>query len=388
MRFLFVVPPFTGHVNPTIPVAAALAERGHEVAWCGPAEIRGLLPETATRYSTGGESPAGGYARLHANWQRLRGVAALRFLVEETLVPLAHAMLPGVRAALATYRPDVVVADQQAFAGAFAAESAGVPWATSATTSAEFTRPLVGFPKVDGWVREQIAGAAVAAGLPAEHDPRFSERLVVVFSTPHLVGLDPVAGVPAHHCYVGPAFGARAEDVDFPWDRLDPGRKRVLVSLGTLNRDAGARFYPALVEATRPFADRVQVVLAAPEHLAGEPAAHVLVREFVPQPALLPHLDAVVTHGGHNTVCEALAFGLPLVVAPIRDDQPIVARQVVSAGAGVRVRFGRAHVPELRAAVADVLYRPELRAGAVRVRESFAAAGGAAVAADRLEKLC
>jgi UDP:flavonoid glycosyltransferase YjiC (YdhE family) len=388
MRFLWVVPPFTGHVNPTIQVAAALAERGHQVAWCGPAEIRDLLPATAALYSTGAKSPAGGYARLHANWQRLRGVAALRFLVEETLIPLADAMLPGVGAAVASFRPDVVVADQQAFAGAFAAELAGVPWATSATTSAEFTRPLVGFPKVDGWVREQIARAAVAAGLPAECDPRFSARLVVVFSTPHLVGIDPVDGVPAHHCYVGPAFGARARAVDFPWDRLDPGRKRVLVSLGTLNREAGARFYPALVEATRPLANRLQVVLAAPDRLAGAPAEHVLVREFVPQLALLPHLDAVVTHGGHNTVCEALAFGLPLVVAPIRDDQPIVARQVVAAGAGVRVRFGRAHVPELRAAVIDVLDRPELRAGARRVRESFAAAGGAAVAADRLEKLC
>jgi UDP:flavonoid glycosyltransferase YjiC (YdhE family) len=388
MRFLFVVPPFTGHVNPTVPVAAALAERGHRVAWCGPAEIRDLLPAGATRYATGGPSPAGGYAALHADWQRLRGVAALHFLVERTLVPLAHTMLPGVEAALAHYRPDVVVADQQAFAGAFAAERAGLPWATSATTSAEFTRPLVGFPKVDGWVRGQLAEAAVAAGLPADRDPRFSERLVVIFSTPHLVGIDPVDGVPSHHCYVGPAFGTRVEVDDFPWDRLDPDRKRILVSLGTLNREAGARFYPALVEATRPLADRVQVILAAPERLATASAEHVLVREYVPQLALLPHLDAVVTHGGHNTVCEALAFALPLVVAPIRDDQPIVARQVVSAGAGVRVRFGRAHVPELRAAVTDVLYRPELRAGAARVRESFAAAGGAAVAADRLEKLC
>ncbi|WP_406281977.1 glycosyltransferase [Embleya sp. NBC_00896] len=387
MRFMFVVPPFTGHVNPTIAVAAALTERGHEAVWCGPPEILDLLPLGARLFATGDAPEAnGGYAELHASWQRLRGVAALRFLVEETLVPLAHAMLPGVNAAVAAYRPDVIVVDQQTFAGAFAAVRAGVPWATSATTSAEFTRPLVGFPKVETWVRDRIAAAAVAAGVPADCDPRFSARLVLVFSTPELVGL--VDAAPAHHCYVGPAFGPRPAPVDFPWGRLDAGRRRVLVSLGTLNRDAGTRFYPAVVEATRPLADRVQVILAAPERLAGEAAEHVLVREFVPQLALLPHLDAVVTHGGHNTVCEALAFGLPLVLAPIRDDQPIVARQVVSAGAGVRVRFGRAHVPEIRAAVTDALYRPELREGAHRVRESFAAAGGAAAAADRLEKLC
>ena len=79
-----------------------------------------------------------------------------------------------------------------------------------------------------------------------------------------------------------------------------------------------------------------------------------------------------VTHGGHNTVCEALAHGLPLVVAPIRDDQPTVAAQVVQAGAGVRtdllagasgghpqrtgVRAGRAGVRGRRRAGARVVH--------------------------------
>ena len=54
----------------------------------------------------------------------------------------------------------------------------------------------------------------------------------------------------------------------------------------------------------------------------------------MPQLALLRHVDAVVCHGGHNTLCEALALGLQLVLAPVRDDHPLVADQVVAAGAG------------------------------------------------------
>ncbi|EOD63162.1 glycosyl transferase, partial [Amycolatopsis vancoresmycina DSM 44592] len=38
-RFLFVVPPLTGHVNPAAGVAAELAARGHEVAWAGHPEL-------------------------------------------------------------------------------------------------------------------------------------------------------------------------------------------------------------------------------------------------------------------------------------------------------------------------------------------------------------
>lgn len=34
-RFLIVVPPFVGHINPIAGVAAELRDRGHEVAWVG-----------------------------------------------------------------------------------------------------------------------------------------------------------------------------------------------------------------------------------------------------------------------------------------------------------------------------------------------------------------
>ncbi|MDI2127240.1 glycosyltransferase [Yinghuangia seranimata] len=387
MKCLFVVPPFAGHVNPTVAVAAELAARGHTVAWCGPPEVRELLPPDAELHACA-TTPDGGFGALHARWRNLRGVQALRFLVEDVLVPLAATMRPGVDAALAAARPDVVVADQQAFAGALGATLAGLPWATSATTSAEFTRPFEGFPKVHQWVRDRVRALGVEAGLGAGWDPRFSPHLVLIFSTPELAGGADEA--PPHHRYVGPAFGARPAPVDFPWERLAADRRRVLVSLGTLNREAGTRFYPAVAEATRALADRVQVVMAVPDTLLSDVPGgceHVITREFVPQLDLLPHLDAVVTHGGHNTVCEALAFGLPLVVAPIRDDQPLVAQQVVAAGAGVRVRFGRAHVPEIRQAITDVLERPEFREGARRVRDSFAAAGGASSAADALEHL-
>ncbi|MFG2292790.1 glycosyltransferase [Streptomyces sp. NPDC048603] len=392
MKVLFVVPPLAGHVNPTVAVGCELAARGHEVAWAGPyGVLAGLLPAHA-RVLPAGEPTGGGYAALHERWRDLRGVAALRFLWEEALVPLARAMAPGVTEAVRTFRPDVVVADQQALAGPVVARRLGVPWATSASTSAELTGPFEGFPKVADWVSGQISSllaefGAARPGSGSDWDPRFSERLVLVFSTPELVG--PERAFPGHYAFVGPAFGSRPPSPGFPWRLLDPARRRVLVSLGTLNREAGGRFYAAVAGAAEGLAaDGVQLVLAAPPALVPGPLPEgTLLQNTVPQPALLPHLDAVVTHGGHNTVCEALAHGLPLVVAPIRDDQPIVAQQVVAAGAGLRIRFGRTGAGELRDAVTAVLDDPVHRQGARRVQVSFAAAGGAAAAADRLEKL-
>ncbi|MFG2617242.1 glycosyltransferase [Streptomyces sp. NPDC048507] len=390
VKVLFTVPPLAGHVNPTVAVGAELAARGHEIAWTGPAgALSRLLPGHARILPAGAEE-GGGYASLHARWRDLRGVGALRFLWEEALVPLARAMVPGVTDAVRAFGPDLLVADQQALAGPVVARRLGVPWATSASTSAELTRPFAGFPKVGEWVTGRIGallaefdGAPGAAG--PDWDPRFSDRLVLVFSSRELVGecLD----FPPHYAFVGPAFGARPPAPGFPWARLDPERRRVLVSLGTLNQEAGGRFYAAVLGAAERLGAEVQLILVAPAGLVGGVPGNVLLRESVPQLELLPHLDAVVCHGGHNTVCEALAHGLPLVVAPIRDDQPIVARQVVDAGAGLRVRFGRTRAEELRDVLTAVLDDPAHRAGARRIQASFAAAGGAAAAADRLEEL-
>jgi UDP:flavonoid glycosyltransferase YjiC (YdhE family) len=75
------------------------------------------------------------------------------------------------------------------------------------------------------------------------------------------------------------------------------------------------------------------------------------------------------------------------VVAPIRDDQPVVAGQVEDAGAGVRVRFGRVTVQKLASAVDSVLDEPRYRVGAQRIRTAFRSAGGARAAALRLGEL-
>ncbi len=196
--------------------------------------------------------------------------------------------------------------------------------------------------------------------------------------------MGPAEGFPDHYRFVGPSIGDRPDPTPFPWDALREG-PRAFVSLGTVSADRGAAFHATVAQALA--GEPLQVILAAPPDHLPDPPANFIVRERVPQLALLPHVHAVVSHGGHNTVCESLAHGLPLVVTPIRDDQPVVANQVVAAGAGLRLRFGRLAPQALRDALRRVLDEPAFRAAAGRVRASFAAAGGAPEAARLLEEL-
>ncbi|MET8849282.1 nucleotide disphospho-sugar-binding domain-containing protein [Amycolatopsis sp. NPDC004625] len=367
MRFLLVVPPLAGHVAPLRGVAAVLSSRGHSVAWCGPEPLLSTLV-------SGRVFPAGGSAPFSLSLRPpgLRGFAALKFLWESYLVPLADAMVPGVSSAVAAFEPDVVVVDQQAMAGALVAARCGRPWATSASTSTELADPLGTLPKIASWVSD------LQAGLRARHgvllgDLRFSPHLVLAFTTRALAGECRLA-VPVS--YVGPALPAASGE----WSLVDD-RPLVVVTLGTSNDSAGSRFLAESVDALAGMPGVQGLVVDPTGSLVSE---SVLLARRIPQVAVFSRASVVVCHGGHNTVCEALSAGVPLVVAPIRDDQSMLAQQVVAASAGVRLRFDRAKAADIRKAIEAA---PGYAPGAEKIRKSFAAAGGAQEAADHLEAL-
>jgi MGT family glycosyltransferase len=308
-------------------------------------------------------------------------------------------MLPELTSILEREKPDVVIVDQQALAGALSARRLGLRWATFSTTPAALLDPFEALPKVRAWKAEKLESLQREAGLSPVAEPDLSPELVVIFSVQELVAraaspLDELAGAvppvdgtrswPSRFRLVGPAFEDRPETMRFPWERLRE-RPRMLVSLGTVNASNGEAFYRALVEAVVDLP--VEVIIAAPPRCVPDAPDRFVVQDRVPQLALMPHVDLVVCHAGHNTVCEALAHGVPLVLAPIRDDQSMVAEPVVRAGAAVRVRYTRLSSQALRQAITTVLGDHQFRSRAERIGRSLRAAGGANAAASLLEAL-
>jgi len=83
-----------------------------------------------------------------------------------------------------------------------------------------------------------------------------------------------------------------------------------------------------------------------------------LVRGFLPQVALLGAAALAVTHGGNNSVTEAMTAGVPLLVLPFSTDQFAGAEAVETNGFGLSLAPNTATAPELRDAALAVLALP------------------------------
>jgi zeaxanthin glucosyltransferase len=383
-RFLFFPLPLAGHIYPAAAVAQSLTERGHEVAWIGAqARLRPIIGDEPVVYPTGMRPYRG---------QADTGLNSVRSLWQEFVVPYTKFTLPAVEKAVQADQPDVLVVDQHAMAGALVAQRHGLPWATMASSSMELTEPFRDNPPIMAWLDGLQDTMKAMAGRPDDPvDLRNSPYLVIAFISELLAGAGlPGYRFPGHWALVGPATGTRSGGPDFPWDWLDPARPHVLITVGTMaeaNAVDPTQFYTRAVRALDELGDGVQGIIIAPDGEVPDPPPHVLTRPRVPLLDLLPRLDAVVCHGGQNTVCEALSFGVPLVIAPLTRDQPINASRVAALGAGLRASFSRVTPGQLAAAVTTLLTDPSYRAAAGRVADSFAAAGGAPEAARRLEQL-
>jgi MGT family glycosyltransferase len=155
-----------------------------------------------------------------------------------------------------------------------------------------------------------------------------------------------------------------------------------LGSLGSADVDLMRRLVDVLSHSPHRF-----IVSKGPQADEYELADNMWGAELLPQPALLPLVDLVITHGGNNTTTECFHFGKPMVVLPIFWDQADNAQRVHETGFGTRLATYAFADRELLEAVerthADAALKKRLSAIAARVQAN----PGTVRAADLLERL-
>jgi UDP:flavonoid glycosyltransferase YjiC (YdhE family) len=269
------------------------------------------------------------------------------------------------------FAPDVVVADCMMGAGLEAAHLLGLPSAVLVHLPYSAFRYEWG----DGAARAEKARFLDEAGA------------VLVLVPP---GFDTPCLLPANTRYVGPISdpNRRGQPLGPRDARLlaEPGDPWVLLSFSrTLQGQAAA--LPPMLDAVAALPVRILLTLggALPAG-ALDPPPNVTVRGFVPHDLLLPHMAAVISHGGLSTITAALAAGVPLLCVPQGRDQSDNAQRVAASGVG-RAVAADAPPAEIAWALEEVLADPAALREAHRFADVIAGLGGGDAATREVARL-
>ena len=179
------------------------------------------------------------------------------------------------------------------------------------------------------------------------------------------------------HAFLGSAVRQEAVDREVQQWLAEDTKPVVYVSFGSflsVRGDVLAR----VAEALQGLDVRVAIATGStnPEELGPVPASW-FVRGFLPQVTLLRRAALAVSHGGNNTVTEALTCGVPLLLLPFSTDQFAGAAAVEAAGFGAALDPNSASVDDLReAATGLLLLRAETRRRLDRLSSSMTAHTG------------
>lgn len=375
-RVLFATIPEKGHLNPNIGPAQQLRARGCQVAFYAPTDISAQLTLAGPFDFIGPcvQPPPAELSRGAAFAQHVRDPQWLRGWIHALLIEQVPASIAPLRDALRQWRPDVVVIDPLFYAAAIAAHAEGIPWAVLSNS----LNPVLP-DSLDSELLRTIRGLTPArARLFAQYGmhPDFrgcdvlSPSLTMALTTQAFTG-EPPAGV----TLIGPALaaGTRGDEPPFPWERLDPERPLIYMSLGSQIYYQPSLFNKVVIALTQHGTVPVQLVLAVGELLDSDllpsPSDSLIIVRYAPQMAMLRRAAAFISHGGANSVMEALACGVPLLLTPLCNDQFHQAHFVERAGVGVSLDIARADTAQ----IADVV-QALLRPGAIRDRVNQVAA--------------
>lgn len=391
-----ITAPLSGHLNPVTAVSVHLRRLGWRVSIVHIAAAQRLVTRSSLDFAALPGESDDLFANYLAALAQPTGPIGLRRMIRMTAT-MTELLLAQAPAVLERIGATAVLADAVEPSGPLIAARLGLPCA-GVVTGLPLSRddavppPYVGWRyRDDAWGRfRNRSGYLVAAQLmrpiasvieARRRDWRLADRdtqiATQVAQCPRELDFPRPSRSTALH-YGSPWRLPDAEHVALPGD----GRPLIFCSLGTLQ---GAR--PALfrIMAAACAAVGARAVighgggLSAAEEasLPGDP----LVRAFWPQRTVLDRCAAAILHGGFNSVLDALAAGIPVMVLPIGFEQPGTAARIAHIGAGKVLSPRRLSTASLARALRDLLDDERYRNASRRIAGAMAAGGGGAGAA-------
>ncbi len=400
-----------GHVNPLIALSQELMERGHSVTFFEKPKIEARVRQAQLEFCPIGIGKT--YFREAEKRSNITGICSNISRLRFNLMRVAHDLhiyLDELPVAIRERGVDVLIVDEIALTGPTVAELLSVPYFVISTSVPHNFNWNV-YPWYSGyrltkswitWAEDKLLGLSVyrlrgpiareldafrrRSGLgPVRNSFQTFPALAQITQLPECLDF-PQKTLPLNFHYTGPFVSLVARPtIEFPWERLD-GRPLIYACLGT-TRNAQPFVLRLISEACRDI--DAQLVISSggrfvQENLANLPGEPIIVN-FAPQLELLKRAAIVISHGGSNTVCEALLEGKPILAIPIAHDQPAVAARVERLKAGIVLPIMRISQQLIRQSINALLNESRYRDAAVKLQGSLRSLHGPQHAANIIE---
>ncbi|KHJ89459.1 glycosyltransferase family 28 protein [Oesophagostomum dentatum] len=160
--------------------------------------------------------------------------------------------------------------------------------------------------------------------------------------------------------YVGGSTLHDSQPLSEELDRLLNEREaNVLFSLGSLaqSKDMPRRLKDDIVETFASFPNVTFIWKYEGDDILHEAHPNIYTTKWVPQTDLLDdrRLSLFITHGGMNSMLEAMFHGVPMVVIPLFGDQQLNSRNIQRRGIGTLVERNKLNKKTLTAAIKKTL---------------------------------
>jgi MGT family glycosyltransferase len=192
------------------------------------------------------------------------------------------------------------------------------------------------------------------------------------------------------YLYIGPVIHTDRPDEGleaFPINK-NGGQKLIYIAVGTLYQ-ANITFFQHCLSA---FGDgRYAVIMSVGK--AHDPAAlgpippNFTVAQYVPQLDVLNQADLFITHGGLNSINEAVMALVPMIGVPNTIEQSVNAYRVEQLNSGLYLEPHKLTAQKLRSAAEQVLSDPTIPQSLAKIRQSFLDAGGVETAVAAIQQL-
>ena len=409
-----------GPTNNCVGIGQVLRERGHRVVFVIEESFAGSLEEQGfeERLMRLGPAPEveeepgqfwKDFIRDTAPVFRKPTIEQLTEFIEPTWRALcdgAQYVDERLREIFDDVRPDVIVEDNVLCFPAI--HHSGRPWVRVVSCNPlELKDPGIppvfsGYPAGDstGWDEFRREYASAIAGLHGEFSAFVEERgapplpdqefiheseWLNLYLYPREVDYQRSAPLAPTWHRLDTSVRQQASTLGLPSEIIEGDGALVYLSLGSLGSadvDLMRRLVEVLSRAPHRF-----IVSKGPQASEFELADNMWGDEFLPQPALLPLADLVITHGGNNTTTECFHFGKPMIALPLFWDQYDNAQRVAETGFGIRLATYEFEDGELLGAIDRLHGDEDLRGRMAAIAARVQSAPGTVAAGDLVERL-